>query len=112
MGTEKNGQNGRLEAEHTPANKLTEQETKLIIDVSNELDYASLPISKIVPKLADKGIYIASESSLYRVLKAEKQLKHRQKSKPEKSAKKPNVLKGTLMRFILVSKQQVSIALI
>jgi hypothetical protein len=42
-----------------------------------------------VPKLADNGIYIALESSFYRVLKAEKQLKHRQKSKPVKQVKKP-----------------------
>ena len=32
-----------------------------------------LPPAQIVPKLADKGIYIASESSFHRVLKAEKQ---------------------------------------
>jgi transposase InsO family protein len=90
-----NQQDGRLDAEHSPANKLTNQEFKQIVDVSNEPDYANLPISQIVPKLADKGIYIASESSFYRVFKAEKQLKHRQKSKPEKSIKKPRALVAT-----------------
>jgi putative transposase len=38
--------------------------------VANEPAYAALSPSKIVPKLADEGRYIASESSFYRVLKA------------------------------------------
>lgn len=42
---------------------------------------------KIVPDLADKGVYIASESSFYRVLREEKQLTHRLASKPVKHHK-------------------------
>ena len=74
---------------------LTEQERDHMIQIANEPEYADLPSNKIVPKLADKGIYIASESSFYRVLKAEKQLKHRQKLKPVKQVKKPRVLVAT-----------------
>jgi len=92
---EGNEQDGRLEAKHKPANKLTDLERERIIQVSNEPDYANLAISQIVPKLADNGVYIASESSFYRVLKAEKQLKHRQKSKPARSVKKPRALVAT-----------------
>jgi len=62
---------------------------------ANEAEYADLPPSKIVPRLADKGIYIASEASFYRVLKAENLLKHRQKSKPARQVKKPKALKAT-----------------
>ncbi len=40
-----------------------------------------IPISKIVPLLADEGRYIASESSFYRVLREENQLSHRLSSK-------------------------------
>lgn len=90
-----NEQDGRLDAKHTPKNKLTEQERDRMIQIANEPEYADLPSNKIVPKLADKGIYIASESSFYRVLKAEKQLKHRQKSKPVKQVKKPRALVAT-----------------
>ena len=53
----------------TPKNKLSKAEIQQIITVSNEEDYANLPPSQIVPKLADKGTYIASESSFYRVMK-------------------------------------------
>ena len=47
-------------------------------------EYADLPPSQIVPKLADTGQYIASESSLYRVLKEAKQLTHRHASRPKR----------------------------
>lgn len=50
-------------------------------------EYASLPPSQIVPTLLDKGKYIASESSFYRVLKAVGQLTRRgQISTVEKSS--------------------------
>jgi len=90
-----NEEDGRLEAKHAPTNKLTASERENMIATANSLEYADLPPSKMVPKLADKGIYIASESSFYRVLKAEKQLKHRQKSKPVKQVKKPRALVAT-----------------
>jgi transposase InsO family protein len=90
-----NEQDGRLEAKHKPANKLTEQERESMITLANSPEYADLSSCKMVPKLADNGIYIASESSFYRVLKAEKQLKHRQKSKPARQVKKPKALVAT-----------------
>lgn len=86
---------GRLDASHIPANKLTEYERRLIISTANDEKYRSLPPSKIVPLLADEGRYIASESSFYRVLKAENQLKHREASKPRTSNKKPRALTAT-----------------
>ena len=45
-----------------PHNKLTAQERQDILDVCNAPEYADLPPNVIVPMLADKGIYIASES--------------------------------------------------
>jgi hypothetical protein len=33
-----------------------------------------------VPRLADKGLYLASESSFYRVLKKHQQLNHRERT--------------------------------
>ena len=90
-----NVSDGRLDAAHDPANKLTELERQRIIKVANEPEYADLSPNKIVPKLADKGIYIASESSFYRVLKAQNQLSHRLKSKPTRQIKKPRALTAT-----------------
>lgn len=52
-----------------PANKLKKEEIEEILKTVNNEEYSSLPPSQIVPKLADKGIYLASESTIYRVLK-------------------------------------------
>jgi len=83
---------GRLDATHTPANKLTALERQRIIKVANAPEHADLPPNKLVPKLADEGLYIASESSFYRILKAEDQLHHRQKSKPARQVNQPKAL--------------------
>lgn len=60
-----------------PKNKLTLDEEKEIIKVINSPEYCNLPPSQIVPSLSDKGIYIASESSFYRIMKKHNQLTHR-----------------------------------
>ncbi len=90
-----NVKDGRVDAFHEPANKLSELERQRLIKVANEPEYANLPPSKIVPKLADEGCYLASESTFYRVLKAEKQLSHRHRSKPTRNVKKPRALVAT-----------------
>ncbi len=89
------GQDGRLDAIHIPANQLTAQERQRILTVANLPEYANRSPHQIVPMLADQGIYIASESSFYRVLKAENQLNHRQQSKPIRSIKKPRAFTAT-----------------
>lgn len=71
----------------TPFNKLTSEERSNIISISNLPSYCDLPPCKIVPKLADEGIYLASESSFYRILREEKMLQHRGRSKPRKHHK-------------------------
>ena len=64
-----------------PRNKLTEEETRKILSVANQPEFQSLPPSQIVPMLADQGIYIASESSFYRVLRGHDMQHHRGRSK-------------------------------
>lgn len=66
----------------SPANKLSEQERMQIVEVANIAAYRDMSPKQIVPKLADQGIYIGSESSFYRVLKEQKMINHRQWSKP------------------------------
>ncbi|WP_129983185.1 acyl-homoserine-lactone synthase [Serratia liquefaciens] len=61
-----------------PANRLSVEEEQQIRTVCHHLEYASLPPSQIVPRLADKGFYLASESTFYRVLRrCRRQLAHR-----------------------------------
>lgn len=55
-----------------PANKLSIEERNKIIEICNSAEFADLNPAQIVPKLADKNIYLASESTIYRILKEEK----------------------------------------
>ncbi len=64
-----------------PGNQLSEFERQRILIACNEPDHSSLPPSQIVPRLADQGVYIASESHFYRVLKSQGQLHHRGSAK-------------------------------
>lgn len=66
----------------TPKNKISPEEHNDIIKIVNSPEYADLVPSQIVPKLANEGKYIASESTMYRVLKEEKMNTHRARSKP------------------------------
>ena len=70
-----------------PTNKLSDDEREELILVANNEEYKNLSPHQIVPKLADKGIYLASEATFYRVLKENQQLKYRHKAKPATRAK-------------------------
>ena len=72
-----------------PPNKLSNEERQAIISIANEPVYASLPPSQIVPILLDQGVYLGSESSFYRVLKACEQLNHRGRSQAPKNRHRP-----------------------
>lgn len=72
-----------------PMNKLSDEERRAIIDICSVEEFASSPPSQIVPLLADRGEYLASESTFYRVLKADGLLVHRGRDKPKGSLKKP-----------------------
>lgn len=64
----------------TPKNKLSQKEKDEIITIVKKEEYVDLPPTQIVPKLADQGTYIASESTFYRVLREEKMQNHRGRS--------------------------------
>lgn len=73
-----------------PFNKLSKEEYDSVIKIVNLPQYADLPPSQIVPSLADKGIYLASESTIYRILKNENMQHHRGKSKKPMKSKVPD----------------------
>jgi putative transposase len=69
------------------AHKLSPAERAEVLAVANGPEFQSLPPSQIVPTLADRGEYIASESSFYRVLREADQQHHRGRSDaPERKA--------------------------
>jgi len=86
-------EDARRTRSYVPANKLSDQEREQIIAVANREEFAHLPPSQMVPQLADRGEYIASESTFYRVLRAAGQLQHRQASRAA-TAHKPRPLEA------------------
>lgn len=75
-------EDGRPLAERpVPANKLTQEEQMALLEVVNEPEFASLPPHQIVPRLADAGVYLTSEATFYRYLKADDQQQSRGRAK-------------------------------
>ena len=72
-----------------PTNRLSEEECAAILAISTSIRFRELPPSQIVPILAEEGVYVASESSFYRLLRQEKLLRHRESSRPRVNSR-PN----------------------
>jgi transposase InsO family protein len=64
-----------------PANALSQKEREAVIATMNLPEYRDLSPNQIVPLLADAGRYLASESTLYRILREEDLLHHRERSR-------------------------------
>jgi putative transposase len=72
-----------------PSHALSEAERARIVEVANEPRFAETPPARIVPALADEGIYIASESSFHRVLRERGQMKRRGRAQPPRMSRPP-----------------------
>jgi putative transposase len=68
--------------------------------VANEPRFAELPPARIVPMLADEGIYLASESSFSRVLRAHGQVRHRGRAKTPQRKRPPTTHVATAPRML------------
>ena len=76
------GDDGRAGPKTRAANAFTPAERANVLEVVNSPEYRDLPPKQVVPRLADAGRYVGSESTIYRILRAEGQLAHRGRAKP------------------------------
>jgi len=82
---------GRPQAVRTvPAHALSAQERAQVLCVANEARFADVPPARIVPMLADEGVYLASESTFARVLREHGQAARRGRAKTPKVARPPS----------------------
>jgi len=81
------GEDSRQGPKTAPANQLTEEERKEVLDTLNSKEYRNSSPKQVVPSLADEGIYLASESTMYRILRATGLATHRAASKPPRHSK-------------------------
>ena len=65
----------------TPVHALSADERVQVLQVANEARFADVPPARIVPILADEGVYVASESTFSRVLRAAGQATQRGRAK-------------------------------
>ena len=77
----------------SPANKLSDEERALVLATANSAEFRDVGPKQIVPVLADRAEYVASESTFYRILKGAGQMTHREPSKP--AAVRPRELTAT-----------------
>jgi transposase InsO family protein len=76
------GDDGRAGPKTRAANAFTPAERAKVLSVVNSPEYRDLPPKQVVPRLADEGRYVGSESTIYRILRAEGQDAHRGRAKP------------------------------
>lgn len=82
-------------AQRPPANQLSGEERQAIVAICNQPEYQSLPPSQIVPRLADQGQYVASESTFYRVLREADQVQRRGRANTPRTVAKPEGYKAS-----------------
>jgi putative transposase len=72
-----------------PAHALSPAERAEVLRVANEPRFADMPPARIVPMLADEGVYVASESTFARILREQGQSAHRGRAKAPVAARPP-----------------------
>jgi transposase InsO family protein len=83
-----------------PGHALSDAERARVLAVANEPRFAAVPPARIVPMLADEGVYLASESTFSRVLKAHGQTAHRGRAKAPKASRPPTTHIATAPRQV------------
>jgi transposase InsO family protein len=72
-----------------PKNALSSGERAKVLALVNSPAFRDKSPKQIVPLLADRGEYVASESTMYRILRSEKQLRHRSRSSAPQKRHRP-----------------------
>ena len=70
--------------------KLKPESSQAIIGHCNSVRFRDLNPHEIVPLLLNEGVYLASVSTFYRVLRAENMVHHRSNTKPKNGCGKPS----------------------
>ena len=83
-----------------PSHALSPVEREQLLAVANEPRFAAVPPARMVPMLADEGVYLASESSIARVLRANGQSVHRGRAKAPKAGRPPTTHIATAVRQV------------
>lgn len=89
-------EDGRINNRIKNSNALSKKEIDEIVRICCSKEYRDMSPNQIVAVLAEKGIYIASERTMYRVLRKKGLLMHRSESKsPERNKPEELIASGS-----------------
>jgi transposase InsO family protein len=83
-----------------PKHALSPAERAEVLRVANEPRFAEVAPARIVPMLADEGVYLASESTFARVLRRQGQTSHRGRAKAPRATRPPTTHIATAPRQV------------
>ena len=87
-------EDGRRGPNTVPANKLSDAERRKVVAIATSAEFRDSSPCQIVPRLADRGEYVASESTFFRVLRDEDMQHHRGRSRLPVSRPREHVANG------------------
>jgi putative transposase len=85
------GHDRRVGPQRRPGNALTPKEIDRVLGIMTSAQYGELSPKQLVPRLADEGVYLASESTMYRLQRRF----HLRPKRPETT--RSHVTRATLM---------------
>jgi len=71
---------------------MSDSQRQHVIAVLTSPRFRNLPPKQVVPALADEGQYAASEATMYRMLRSERLLAHRENSRPRTHHRPPELV--------------------
>ena len=83
------------------AHELSIQELQNIINVIYEMRFAHLPPAQIVAILAEEGNYIGSEMIIYRIMREEGLLNHRDRARQMRKKREVPMLEASGIKQVL-----------
>jgi transposase InsO family protein len=83
------------------AHRFSKEERQQVLLTVNDARFADLTPAQIVAILAEEGVYVGSESTIYRIMRQEGLLNHRGRSRPPREPKEPPVLEATGVNQVL-----------
>lgn len=84
------GEDGRHGPHTRPSHALTDAEEASVLTALHQPEFHDASPKTLVARLADRGEYLASESTMYRLLRAEGELTHRGRAKAPEPRETPS----------------------
>jgi len=83
---------GRQVPKRVPHNRISDEQREHVVALLTSPRFRNLAPKQVVPTLADEGRYTVSEATMYRMLRSERLLTHREASRPRTHHRPPELV--------------------